>query len=98
MLVRFNDPNLERCVTDQALATERWGVTVAERYAFVINFLTCVDGVGDIDQFTFLDATPQATSAGTTLMIDLGGEWRLAVEASDGAQALTVTEVSRDNA
>lgn len=98
MHVRFNDAHLERCFTDQAFATAEWGIAVAQRYTFVINFLTCVDAVGDIRQFTFLDAAALETPAGTRLSINLGGEWRLAVEAADGAPVLTVTEVNRDDA
>lgn len=97
MQVRFNDTLLERYFTDQVLAAAQWGIEVAQRYSFIINFLTCVDTVGDIRQFTFLDSAAVETASGTRLIINLGADWRLALEATDGAHVLTVTEVNRDN-
>lgn len=97
MDIRFADESLARCFREESCAVRRWGAEVANRYAFVIAFLTCVDAVGDLGKFAFLDAVGLDSSLNSPGTVRLADGWRLALEAVEGSTALVVKEVEHDD-
>ena len=97
MDVRFANAGLARCAREEAEAIARWGTDVGTRYTYVINFLACIDAVGDLGKFAFLDAVERSTSDQLRWTVRVTDGWRLALEAVEGEQALVVVEVVRND-
>ncbi len=94
MRVQFRNASLARCLSDEAYAAERWGAEAAIRYAYVVNFLTCIDAAGDLGRFAFLEARVEDGDRGPRWLVPLADDWRLALAPVDGDYALSVVEVT----
>ncbi len=94
MQIRFASTTLERCVHDESYAAKFWGATPASRYAYVVNFLACIDVVADLVRFAFLDTVASAeTTRGDRWTVCLVDQWRLVLELADGGDTIGVVEV-----
>jgi hypothetical protein len=93
MELRFADSATERCFNEEAYAGERWGLDMAARFRYILNFLTCIDTAGDIGRFAFLDARHVHGASGRRWTLRVWGEWRLALESVEDGKALGIMEV-----
>ncbi len=94
MRVQFRTPKLARCLRDEAYAAERWGPAAASRYAYVVNFLTCIDTAGDLGRFAFLAAKVENEGGESRWLLPLADDWQLALALVDGDHAVSVVEVT----
>lgn len=93
MKIRFANASLARCFNEQSHAAGHWGADVADQYARVVNFLTCVDGPADLPKFAFLQARAVITSEEPRWRVQLMENWRVILEPAEGGQSFIVTAV-----
>ena len=93
MDICFVDERLALCFREEAQAVARWGCDVATQYAYVVNFLTCLDTAGDLSKFAFLDAVATSHPEGFRWTVRLTNGWRLVLEATESGEPLVVAEV-----
>lgn len=94
MDLQFATPELEKCFVDKQYAGRHLGPKLAQRYAYMLNFIGCIDEAADLQRFAFLDtAAPSNISGSWTISLD--GSRRLVLKPVVDGKAMTIMEVAQ---
>lgn len=92
MEIRFANERLKQCFVDNVYARQHFGRVVADRYAYVLNFLSCIDTASDLQRFAFLDTVAPPTISGTW-SVSLDGQRRLMLQPVEDGKTIRIMEV-----
>lgn len=94
MEIRFANLVLERCLQDASYAGRHLGPALSSRYAYLVNFLACIDAARDLGRFAFLDTVgPPKAEQGLPWTVCLVDRWRLVFEVADDGTTINIMEV-----
>lgn len=92
--LQFATPELKQCFVDKQYARRHFGSRLAERYAYILNFIGCIDEASDLQRFAFLDADAPSNISGSWT-ISLDGTRRLVLKPVVDGKAMTIMEVAQ---
>lgn len=93
--LQFADERLKHCFLDKAYASMHLGREVADRYAYLLNFIGCIDSASDLQRFAFLDTVaPPNISGSWSWSVSLDAERRLLLQPVEDGKAIRIMEIA----